>query len=346
MQESIFSSAMRSFLKAFFSIAGLMAGFIAVFALLSLQPDSTATFKEPERIYTPEIVANADGIREKVEGQVPVILQLNIHGIIGNDKLNMNTFRTQLMESREGAFENNPPKALLLNIASPGGTVTDADGIYRAIKSYKEKYNIPVYAYVDGLCASGGMYIAAAADKIYASDVSLVGSVGVISPAIFNYTKTMEKIGVEAVTLFAGIGKDELNSFRPWGPNEAKSYQSIIDTYYDHFVQVISSNRKNMDKSKLVKLYGAQIFSAQEAAEFGFIDEAGITSSETIRLLAKTIDAQDNQYQVVQLDKKNWVSELFGSNLSLFRGQMKHRIDFGSELTPDMMNQFLYLYRP
>src|SRR5690606_9333623 len=134
----------------------------------------------------------------------------------GTESFNMNTFRAQLMESREGIFEKSPVVALLLHIQSPGGTVIDADGIYRAIKAYKAQHNIPVYAYVDGLCASGGMYIAAAADKIFASDVSLIGSVGVISPPTFNFTKTMEKLGIEALTLSAGIGKDDLNPFRPW----------------------------------------------------------------------------------------------------------------------------------
>jgi len=346
MQESIFTSAMRSFFKAFCAIIGLGGGLILMILLAGALPDKTSLLKEPDSVYTPEIVANAMGRRFKIGSEAPIILKLNISGVIGTDKLNMNTFRTQLTESREGHFESNPPSALLLNIQSPGGTVIDADGIYRAIKSYKEQYKIPVYAYVDGLCASGGMYISAAADKVYASDVSLIGSIGVISPPIFNFTKTMDKIGVEALTLSAGIGKDELNSFRNWGPNEGKSYQSIINSYYDHFVNVMSSNRKAIDKTKLVKDYGAQIFSAKEAEEFGFIDGSGISLNETLNLLAKEIHVKDDQYQVVQLEKKTLLSDLFGTDFSILKGQVKHRLDFSPDLSPEIMNQFLYLYRP
>lgn len=70
-----------------------------------------------------------------------------------------------------------PSERHLVYINTPGGTVVDADGIYRALLEYKTKYDVPIYAYIDGLCASGGMYVALAADKIFASDVSLIGSV-------------------------------------------------------------------------------------------------------------------------------------------------------------------------
>ncbi len=346
MQESIITSAMRSFVKTFFAIVGLFTAITLMLILAGSFHETTSILNEPENSYTPEIAANAMGQRVKLTSSAPIILKLNISGVIGTDKLNMNNFRTKLMESRTGYFENNPPAALLLNIQSPGGTVIDADGIYRAIKSYKEQYKIPVYAYVDGLCASGGMYISAAADKVYASDVSLIGSIGVISPPIFNFTKTMDKIGVEALTLSAGIGKDELNSFRSWGPDEGKSYQSIIDSYYNHFVNVMTLNRKTIDKTKLVKDYGAQIFSAKEAEEFGFIDGSGISYNETLKLLAKEIHAEEDQYQVIQLEKKTLLADLLGTDFSILKGQVKHRLEFGADLSPEVMNQFLYLYRP
>ena len=71
-----------------------------------------------------------------------------------------------------------------LSIA-PGGAADDSVGIYRALCEYKKKYNVPIYAFVDGLCASGGMYIACAADKIYATPSSVIGSVGVIMGPLF-----------------------------------------------------------------------------------------------------------------------------------------------------------------
>ena len=350
MSQSIFLSAMRSFFVSFFAIIGLCLGFIPALLIVgsisSLStPNSTAVL---ETIYTPEIVANADGVRKKLSDDTPIILKLNVSGIIGTDSLNMKSFRTQLNESREGVFENNPIQAILLHIESPGGTVVDADGIYRAIKSYKEQYKVPVYAYVDGLCASGGMYIAAAADKIYASDVSLIGSIGVISPPIFNFSKTMEKLGVESLTLSAGIGKDDLNSFRPWKADEGQVYQKIINYYYDHFVNVMTTNRPLLNKTKLIEVYGANVFSAEQAKDYGFIDEAGISLNDTIRHLTSSLNISDDNYQIIQLDKKNWMTEIFGaySNSAILKGEIRHKLDFGSELNSDLMNQFLYLYRP
>ena len=169
----------------------------------------------------------------------PVILKVNVQGVIGIDDLTRHKFQELLTESREKSLKNDRVKAILLCIDSPGGTVSDADGIYNALKAYKKQFGVPVYAYVDGLCASGGMYIACAADKIYASDASLVGSIGVLFPAMFNFVKLMEKVGVDSKTLIAGKGKDEMNPFRTWKPDEGANYQKIVDDFYEIFVDVV-----------------------------------------------------------------------------------------------------------
>ncbi|MFI5264393.1 MAG: S49 family peptidase, partial [Candidatus Kapaibacterium sp.] len=93
------------------------------------------------------------------------------------------------VESQEGDFKNNRVKGILLYMDTPGGYSTDSDTIYRLLMEYKKQYKVPIYAYVDGLCASGGMYIAITADKIMASDTSLIGSIGVIAPTFMNFTK-------------------------------------------------------------------------------------------------------------------------------------------------------------
>ena len=102
--------------------------------------------------------------------------------------------RKMLTESREGTFKDDRVKAILLDINSPGEHGHYANGMYRALKEYKQKYKVPIIAYVDGLCASGGMYVAAAADEVYASDVSLIGSIGVITPSFFNVYKALKNL--------------------------------------------------------------------------------------------------------------------------------------------------------
>lgn len=345
MKESIFSAAIRSFFVALFAMVGICFGFVFLIIIIAALSDTSVT-SEIERTYTQEIVANADDQRKTLSKETPVVLKLNINGIIGTDELSMDAVRQQLIESREGSLADGRVKAILLCINSPGGTVVDSDGIYRAIKSYKEHYKVPVYAYVDGLCASGGMYVAAAADKVYASDVSLIGSIGVLSPAFFNFSQLMEKAGVQALTLTAGKGKDDLNPLRPWRPGEQDAIQALINYYYDRFVDIVTENRPHLDKEKLIKDYGAQVFSAPRAQEYGFITASGSSLNGTLKLLLKEIGIEDDTYQVMELQKKTWYSELFKTEWSLLKGRITHQIELVPGLNQKVMSQFLYLYQP
>lgn len=344
MRESIFSSSIRAFFIALFAMIGICVGLVVlVIAISSLSETATS---DVESSYSHEIVANAEGKRKALSKDAPVVLKINIQGIIGTENLNMNTIRKQLIESREGDFKNDRVKALLVQINTPGGTVVDSDGIYRALKAYKELYKVPVFAYVDGLCASGGMYVASAADKIYASDISLIGSVGVISPSFLNFSQTLDKLGIQSLTLSAGKGKDDMNPLRPWRAGEQDSYQAIINYYYNHFVNVVTSNRPEISKEKLIEDYGAQIFNAEQSKEYGFINASGYSLNSTISELVKEIGIQDDFYQVVEMKTKSWISEFLKSEFSLLKGKVTHQLLLTPEMDANLMNQFLYLYRP
>lgn len=343
MRDSILYTALRSFVICLFSVVGICLGFIPPILLMALL--FSASESQPSTKYDVEIVANAEGVRKSMSKDTPVILSLNIEGVIGLNELSQKNIRELLVESREGTLKNNRVKAILLNIESPGGTVVDADGIYHAIKAYKEAYKVPVFAYVDGLCASGGMYIAAAADKIYASDVSLVGSVGVLSPSFLNLSELIGKIGVKALTLTAGKGKDELNPLRPWKPGEEDNLQHIINYYYMEFVDILTSNRPQLSKQKLIEEYGAHIFPAVKATEYGYIDGNGYSRNQTLKMLLKQIGIEDDYYQVVELTSTNWFTSLFTSQSALFTGKIQHEIKLSEEMEPALMGKFLYLYR-
>lgn len=342
MRDSIFFSAIRSFFVSFFAVIGIGIGFVVMLVLIALM--STTADEELTTVYSKEILPNAEGVRKAQSKEAPVLLHLNIHGVIGMEGLNTHSVRQQLIESREGIFDNNRVKGILLHINSPGGTMDDSDGIYRLLKEYKSKYKVPVYAYVDGMCASGGMYIASAADKIYASDVSLVGSVGVLAPSFFNVTQLMDKLGVQSMSLIAGKGKDEMNPFRPWKPGEQDSYQFIIDYYYQRFLDIVTASRPKLNRNKLVEEYGAHIFPASIAKEYGYIDESGQSLGDAQKAILKELGIEGDYYQVIQLDNKNWFSELFKGESSLLKGKVKHEILLPNEMNPALMNKFLYLY--
>jgi protease IV len=342
MKDSIFRSAIRAFFVTMLAVIGFFAAFVLVALGIGLLGSTAST--EPTNDFTITVVADADGKRESLSTE-SVILKININGVIGLDGLDQHNMRQMLNESRTGDLKDNLVKAILLHIQTPGGTVIDADGIYRALKAYKEKYKVPVYAYVDGMCASGGMYIASAADKILASDVSIIGSVGVISPSAVNFSQLMDKLGLQSLTLYAGKGKDDLNPLRPWKPDEAANYKSLIDYYYGEFVHIVSSNRPQMDKEKLIKDYGANVFPANKAKELGYIDESGVSLSDAIREMAAKIGTEEGKYRVVQMTKDTWISELFKTQLRSMDGTVKHRIELTPEWDPKLMGQFLYIHR-
>lgn len=346
MHGSILYSATRALVVAFCVVIGLCLGFMFVSFLLGAfngnSPESKLT-----TVNTEEILPNAQGQRTVLDQSAPVILQIEINGIIGTEGLDESSIRQQLVESREGTFKHDRVKALLLYINTPGGTVTGADGIFRALKEYKHKYEVPIYAYVDGLCASGGMYVALAADKVFASDTSLIGSIGVIAPSFINVTQLLDKLGVETMTLSAGKGKDAMNPLSPWKPGEENNYRDIIDYYYRHFVDLVTTYRPQVDKELLIQEYGAHIFPAPLAAERGFIDKSGISLEDTLNELLKSAGISDDHYQVIRLEDKGWWKSLFSSQAnSLFKGRIEHRLSFSEETDLLFRNQYLYLYRP
>ncbi len=343
MHDSVFKSAIRSFFITFFAVLGI---FIALLLIILFFSTASESIKEPERTYKTEILPNAQGVRKILSNTAPVILMLNIQGVIGTDIFNAQTIRQQLIESREGDLKNNRVKAILLHVNSPGGTVTDSDTIYRLIKEYKEQYKVPVYAFIDGLCASGSLYASMSADKLYASDVSVIGSVGVVTGPFFNAVNLLEKVGVDPLMISAGKGKTDLSPFRKWEPGEQKNIQDIVNYYYDFFVNIVTTERPGISKEKLVKDLGAHVFPAVEAVKLGYIDGTGYNYSCALKALLKHIGIEDEFYQVVQLQSKKWYAEILTSKNSLFTGVVKHQIGINGEMDPKLNDQFLYLYSP
>lgn len=336
MQTPIFYTAIRAVFFSFCIIIGLALGIFAVNFVISWYSTTSE--------YNQEILPNAKGMREKFSRDVPVILQINIDDTIGTDSLNAKTIHQQLLESREGDFRNNRVKAILLYIDSPGGTVKDTSGIYRELKEYKNNFKTPIYAYVDGLCASGGLKVALVADKIFSSEESLVGSVGVKAPTFMNISKFLEKIGVDTLTLAEGQGKDALNPFRVWKTGEEDTYRNIVGYYYERFVEHVITHRPRITREKLVGEYGAQIFPAYKAVEHGFIDESGVTKVDVLNELLSKVGIKDEQYQFIRFENdKSW-KNLIKSQLNMQTGKLKHQITFSNEIDLLLGNQFLYLY--
>ena len=342
MIGTVIHASVRTFFVSLCAMLGLFFGLVIIALIFGLIETADRT---PASHFSPEVVANAKGIRKILSKSAPVILKLNIVGDIGGERLSSHTINSLLIESRESTLKNDRVKAILLYVNTPGGTIMDADAIYRALLQYKQQYNTPIYAFVDGLCASGGMYVVSAADKIYATDTSLIGSVGVLLPPFFNASKVMEKFGVDALSLSAGKDKDLLSPVRPWTPDEQKPLQEILDHYYNVFVDIVTKARPKVSREKLVTELGANTFPAPQALSYGLIDVAGASYESALTDLLKKIGIDDDYYQVIQLDQSPWAS-LFKSQNSILTGKIRHTFDLPNGLSPELANQFLYLYRP
>lgn len=346
-RDSVLTSALRALTVAFAVVIGLCLGLFFITVLIGALSGSSPEAKLTT-VNTEEILPNAEGVRQVQGGDVPVILQIDIAGVIGLENLDAPSIRQMLVESREGDFKNDRVKGILLHLNTPGGTVTDGDGIYRALLDYKEKYHTPIYAFADGLCASAGYEIALAADKIFATDASLVANVGVlIATPFFNLTKVLNKLEIETLTLSAGKGKDALSPFRPWKSDEDANLRQVTDFYYDAFVNRVVKHRPEITKEKLVDDYGAKIFPAPLAKEYGFIDVSGASMSETLKELLKAANITDENYQVIRLENKSWLKTLFGGEAgALFTGKVQHQLSITPEFDLMMRHQVLYLYAP
>lgn len=340
-RESIFVSALRSFCRMFFSVCGIFLAFFFVSMIYSLLSPSVLMQENT----TLELLPDAKGNRELLPLNTPAILQIDIHGVIGEpQKLDTKIVENILLDSRAGILSHDRVKGILLHMNTPGGTVVDSDNIYRMIKEYKQKYQVPVYAYVEGLCASGGMYIACSSDKIYASPSSIVGSVGVIIGPFFNVYETLNKVGAFAKTITQGLDKDMMNPTRQWKEGEDAPLKAVTSFFYNQFVDIVSSNRPQMNKDKLVQEYGAKVFNPVEAQEFGYVDVASASRNEALEALVKeaNLDAE-KPYQVVQLVPRNDLISNFLSRSPLFTGKVEHSLDVGG---PQIRDQFAYLYQP
>jgi protease IV len=343
-RESVFISAVRTFVKSFAAILGVVLALLLIILMIVFATGPTMFPHKTELTILPD----AEGRRELLAESAPVILHLPIHGVIGEDDLMGDSIDKVLLDSREDLFKNNRVKAVLLHMNTPGGTVDDSDQIYRSLMEYKKKYNVPIYAYVSGMCASGGMYITSAADKIYAAPPSIIGSIGVLIGPMFNISQAMEKIGLQSLTLTEGKDKDMLNPFRPWKPGEDHSLKVINDVLYQQFVAIFTAAHPRVDKTKLIEEYGANIFIGETAEKMGYIDVANSNYNTALQELAKAAGiAPEEKYQVVELTlPRSFIYELANGQSPLISGKITHRFDFGSHYHSDMSGKFLYLYLP
>jgi len=199
---------------------------------------------------------------------------VDLQGVISSDEASADN----VIGSLQSAFEDKKTKGVILRINSPGGSPVQAGQIYDEIKRLRALHpNIPLYAVVDDICASGGYYVAAGADKIFVDKASLVGSIGVLMDG-FGFTETMQKLGVERRLLTAGENKGFLDPFSPVDPKQQVFAKQMLEEIHGQFIAVVREGRGKRLK-ETPEMFSGLIWSGEKSIQLGLSDGLGTVDS-------------------------------------------------------------------
>jgi len=184
-----------------------------------------------------------------------------------------------IINGLQSAFEDEDTAGVILEINSPGGSPVQSSDIYNEIKRLrKENEDIPLYVVVSDIAASGGYFVASAADKIYVNKSSLVGSIGVRMDS-FGLVGLIEKMGIERRLLTAGENKELMDPFLPSNEKQKQHLQTMLNEVHQHFISAVKEGRGDRLKDH-PGLFSGLIWSGEKALEIGLVDDYG--SSEYV----------------------------------------------------------------
>ena len=179
----------------------------------------------------------------------------------------------KIIDGLRDAFEDQGTEGVVLEINSPGGSPVQAGYVFDEIQRLREEYpDTPLYAVISDMCASGGYYIASAADRIYADKASIVGSIGVLMDG-FGFVDTLEMLGVERRLMTAGEHKGMLDPFSPRDEAESAHMQGLLDEIHRQFIATVKEGRGDRLKGEEGELFSGLFWSGERAVELGLVDE-------------------------------------------------------------------------
>ncbi len=286
------------FFNVFFRTLGFLSAFLIFLIIINLVLNFSNELEKKQFVMT-DGISNSDNIIANINLNGPIFSDNS--NVLGNnlyDYINPSLVKSYLEELKELEI-----KALIININSPGGTVSATAELEKIIYEFKKNTDTKVYFFTKEILASGGYWVATTADKIFASYGSIIGSIGVSGPSWFYYNtpttlssgifgQTIEtKEGIEVFNQNAGEGKDLFNPFRRPKNNEIEHLQNIVDDVYNDFIKKVSKSRK-IEISNLKNDIGALIYSSNQAKNNFLIDD--ILNYETlVKLIVKENKFED-----------------------------------------------------
>lgn len=217
---------------------------------------------------------------------------------------------TKTLQTLEQIKDDDNIKGLMLVVNSPGGGVYESAEIHDAIKAIK-KSGKKVYVTMKNMAASGGYYISAPADKIYASSETITGSLGVIMQSM-NYKELADKYGVKFNTIKSGPHKDIMSPTKEMDEEERKILQSFVDESYNAFVKVISEGR-HIDTAQVKKIADGRIYSGLQAKKLNLIDEIGM-EKDALKAMKEDLKAKNAEVIEFNADDSFFGKDFFAAN--------------------------------
>ncbi|WP_422459877.1 S49 family peptidase [Endozoicomonas sp. ALB115] len=245
------------------------------------------------------VIYNATNINDVVisDGSSEHTALVEIDGQIGGGDVNADV----VVSGLRSAFEDPGTKAVILRINSPGGSPVQSGYIYDEILRLRELHkDTPLYAVIMDIGASGGYYIAAAADEIYADKASLVGSIGVISSG-FGFVGAMEKLGVTRRTYTSGENKAFLDPFQSVDREAAVEWQASLDTIHQQFIDAVKNGRGDRLADR-ADIFSGMVWSGEQAKTLGLIDGLG-SAGYVAREVVGEEDIVDYTFRLSPLEK-------------------------------------------
>lgn len=247
----------------------LAAGLALLVLLVSLFTEGKQTKIDENKIRKDALDKFYQMDEEELYGSNPMekISVINVDGVIANDA-NNNT----VVDMLEDARKNPSVVGVIMHINSPGGSVYASEKIYKEIRKIQET-NKPVYAVMQELAASGGYYISAPCDKIFASNETFTGSIGVIMQS-YSLEGLFEKYGIKEQNITTGKMKDAGSPGKALDKEEREYLQNLVDSAFARFVKVVADGR-NMSEADVRKLADGRIYDGSQAVENGLVDSIG-----------------------------------------------------------------------
>ena len=209
----------------------------------------------------------------QVTGRHTALVQLN--GIIapGTD-----ADADLVIESLRAAYDNAQVAGVVLRIDSPGGSPVQAGRINDEIRRLRKLHpNVPLYAVINDICASGGYYVAVAAERIYADKASVVGSIGVLMNG-FGFVEALDKLGIERRLLTAGAHKGFLDPFSPQHPEDVAHARELLASIHGQFIDVVKQGRGDRLKDD-PRLFSGLVWTGAQGIDMGLVDALGDADS-------------------------------------------------------------------